>query len=170
MNEIWKEIDGSFGQYEISSFGRVRNHQTRRILHQFKGKDGYLRTQLAGTINKSVTVHRLVATAFIPTIDGKVFVNHKDGDKQNNCVNNLEWCTRSENMQHAYNHSLKLPPSGVNNGHAKLSLEDVSFILKNYIPRDETYGAKALAKRFGVAHQTISAITTKQTWKASDIQ
>lgn len=156
---MWLRI---LDNYEISDNGEIRNVNSGKTIKQFVGKDGYLRTQIAG---KTRTVHRLVALTFIPTEDGKLFVNHKDGNKQNNCVDNLEWCTRSENMQHAYNHNLKERPIGTKNGRNKLSYEAVSFILENYKPKDSVYGAKALAKLFGVAPQTISAVVCGQNWK-----
>lgn len=167
MSEVWKAVVDSNGKYEVSSLGQVRNTKTGRILHQFVGKDGYYRTQLGGTIGKSVTVHRLVCKAFVPKINGKDFVNHKDGNKQNNRVDNLEWCTRSENMYHAYEHSLKETPLGMKNGRCKLSYSDIDFILKHYIPRDKVYGAKPLAELFGVAPQTICAVTSGQNWRMS---
>lgn len=163
MSEIWKSVEGSLGKYEVSNLGKVRNGETKHILHQFIGKDGYCRTQLAGVINKTVTIHRLVAKAFIPKIEGKTFVNHIDGNKQNNTVENLEWCTRSENMKHAYKHNLKTSV-GIKNGRNKLSCEAVSFIREHYIPRNQNYGAKALGKKFGVAHQTICAVVSGQNW------
>lgn len=156
---MWLTI---LNDYEISDSGEIRNKHTGRIIKQFVGKDGYLRIQIAG---KTRSVHRLVAVAFIPAEVGKDFVNHKDGDKQNNRVENLEWCTRSENMQHAYDNLLKQPQIGMKNGRCKLSYEDVSFILENYIPRDKRYGAKALAKQFGVAPQTICAVVSGQNWR-----
>jgi hypothetical protein len=156
---MWAEI---LYDYEISDDGEIRNIHTGRTIKQFVGKDGYMRTQIA---RKTRAVHRLVAIAFIPMEEGKIFVNHKDGNKQNNRVDNLEWCTRSENMQHAYEHGLKSPSAGAKNGRNKLSYTDVSFILENYIPRDKAYGAKALAKRFGVAHQTICAVVSGQNWR-----
>lgn len=155
---MWLTI---LNNYEISDDGRIRNKHTGRIIKQFGGKDGYLRTQIAG---KTRSVHRLVAIAFIPAEVGKNFVNHKDGNKQNNRVENLEWCTRSENMKHAYDHELK-SSVGIKNGRNKLSYEDVLFILENYIPRDKDCGAKALAKKFGVAHQTICAVVSGQNWR-----
>ena len=102
-------------KYEASLDGHIRNKNTKRILREFVGKDGYLRTQFDG---KSRTVHRVIALAFIPQIESKDFINHKDGNKQNNSVDNLEWCTRSENMKHAYKHNLK-SSIGIKNGRNK---------------------------------------------------
>lgn len=165
MNEVWVNINGSHGHYEVSDHGNVRNSITKHVLNQFQGKDGYMRVQLAGAISKTVTVHRLVAKEFCPTCEGKIFVNHKDGCKQNNHASNLEWCTREENMQHAYANGLKQAPAGTKNGRSKLKYADVCFILENYIPGHEDYGAKALAAQFGVARQTISAVVNGQNWR-----
>ena len=71
VNEIWKNVNGSNGSYEVSDRGNVRNSLTKRILNQFKGKDGYMRVQLAGAIGKTVTVHRLVAKEFVLLAKGK---------------------------------------------------------------------------------------------------
>ena len=68
-------------------------------------------------------------------------------------------------MQHAYNNGLKEPPAGTKNGRSKLDYEAVCFILENYIPGHEDYGAKALAAHFGVARQTITAVVTGQNWR-----
>ena len=157
---MWLTI---LNNYEISDDGEIRNARTGRVIKQFVGKDGYVRTQIAG---KTRLVHRLVALTFVPSDVGKDFVNHKDGNKQNNRASNLEWCTRSENMAHAYRHQLK-SSVGVKNGRHKLSNEDVLFILEHYVPRDKRFGAKALAKQFGVAHQTVCAVISGQNWKVS---
>lgn len=154
---MWARV---YNNYEVSCTGKIRNTKTGRELKQFVGKDGYVRTQIAG---KTVVVHRLVAYAFVPCDPGRDFVNHIDGNKQNNHASNLEWCTRSENMKHAYAHGLK-SSSGLKNSRCKLTEEDVAFIRKNYIPYDSNFGAKALGKRFGVAHQTISAVAHNQNW------
>jgi hypothetical protein len=158
MVEMWKSVGAV---YEVSTGGTIRNSVTGRVVHAFVGKDGYARVQIGG---KTRTVHRVVAEAFVPLVDGKMFVNHKDGDKTNNRADNLEWCTRSENMNHAYSNGLKTPPIGERNGRHKLSCEDVSFIQENYVRRHPLYGAKALAARFGVAHQTICAVVSGQNW------
>lgn len=155
---MWIDISGG---YEASSDGHIRNKKTKRVLREFASKDGYLRTQFNG---KTRTVHRVIAEAFIPAVNGKDFVNHKDGNKRNNNIENLEWCTRAENIRHAYSHGLMKAPKGELNGRAKLSIKDVQFIKSYYKRRDKKYGAKALAKRFNVAHQTICAVVSGQNW------
>ena len=160
---MWIKISD---KYECSDEGHIRNKKTKRVLKEFVGKDGYVRTQFDG---KTRLVHRVVAIAFLPAEVGKDFVNHKDGDKQNNNVDNLEWCDRSGNMKHAYEHNLK-SSKGIKNGRCKLTEEDVSFIRENYMPCDKIFGARALAKRFEVAHQTISAVISGQNWSTGDTE
>lgn len=104
--EIYKKIKG-FERYSVSNLGNVRSDISGKILSQRKASNGYLRVNLrTGKIAYEkptvVHVHRLVAEAFIPSIDGKTYVNHIDGNKQNNAVENLEWCTPQENSKHAY--------------------------------------------------------------------
>lgn len=147
--------------YEASTEGHIRNKRTKHILKEFAGKDGYLRTQFDG---KTQTVHRVIAKAFLPVENGKDFVNHKDGHKENNSVENLEWCTRSENMEHAYKMGLKTSPIGEKNGRSKLTKEDVEFIRMNFKKGSKEYGAKAISVIFHVAPQTISAVVTGQNW------
>lgn len=159
---MWSRI---LDNYEISDLGEIRNTKTGRLIKQFVGKDGYLRTQIAG---KSRLVHRLVALTYVPSDVGKDFVNHKDGNKSNNRADNLEWCTRCENMKHAYALNLK-SQKGIKNSRNKLSEEDVKFIREHYIPKDSTFGGKALANRFGVAHQTVCAVVSGQNWNAKEL-
>lgn len=154
---MWIKI---FDKYEISESGVVRNAKSGREIKQFHGKDGYMRLQIAG---KTRTVHRLVALTFIPADIGKDFINHIDGNKQNNHVSNLEWCTRSENMKHAYRYGLK-DSNGEQNGRSKLTEADVDFVRTHYICRDKNFGTTALAKKFGVSRQTISAVVSGQNW------
>lgn len=111
MCEIWKDVPGFEGYYQASSFGRIRsvdritNSRTAygKILKQSLQNSGYRFVGLAKNgKTKSSLVHRVVAISFLELVDGKTYVNHKDGDKENNNVNNLEWCSFSENIKHSY--------------------------------------------------------------------
>jgi hypothetical protein len=157
---VWTKILDAEG-YEATMGGEIRNARTKQVLKQHIGSDGYMRIQLAG---RTRLVHRIIADTFVLKPIGKEFVNHIDGNKTNNSAFNLEWVTRSENMQHAYNSGLKKPLAGTKNGHAKLTEEAVAFIRENYVPGDKEFGAKALGKKFGVAHQTVAAVFHKQNW------
>lgn len=102
-SEIWRPIKGYENIYDVSNYGNVYSHRLKRNLKLSTDKLGYIRIGLQKTNRKDVRkfyVHRLVAEAFIPNKDDKSFINHKDENKKNNCVNNLEWCTHKENMNY----------------------------------------------------------------------
>lgn len=122
--EIWKDIEGYEGHYQISNLGHVRglDRYVRcgkdgkykrlvkgKLLRPMKHSEGYLQVTLnkSGQAPQLFLIHRLVAEAFIPNLDNKEFVNHKDGNKQNPCWSNLEWSTRAENEAHAFATGLK---------------------------------------------------------------
>ena len=89
--------------YAITKFGSVYSRRTGKKLTPKKNWDGYLRVQLWDNGKcYFAAIHRLVAETFIPNPEGKPFVNHIDGDKSNNYVGNLEWCTQKENILHAW--------------------------------------------------------------------
>lgn len=108
-SEIWKDIEGYSGKYQVSTKGNVRklNKQNEYVnLNLIYHKDGYVHVNLSKhvegkLIRKFASVHVLVAKAFIPNPDNKREVNHKDCNKHNNSVDNLEWTTRKENQRHA---------------------------------------------------------------------
>lgn len=100
-NEIWKPIKGYEGLYEVSSFGNVRNAKTKNIKSTSKDKRGYLMIELyKDNIRKHKYVHRLVAKTFIPKEQWNESINHKDENKQNNRIDNLEFCTMVENIKY----------------------------------------------------------------------
>lgn len=108
--EKWLPIN-DFPKYEVSDKGNVRNAQTGKILHHGKNPKGYHIVSLyknGGQYTKKV--HRLVCSAFYGEPGNGFEINHKNGDKSDNSLSNLEWCTGSENIQHAYNSGLRKPP------------------------------------------------------------
>lgn len=164
MKEIWKDIKNFEGLYQISNYGNIYSNNRKMILKPRKDKDGYLGINLyKNNCSKSYRVHRLVAIHFIFNPDDKLQVNHIDGNKENNCVWNLEWCTQEENMQHSLKH--KLRPSGQYCYNSKLTNEDVLFIRNNYKKSDKIFNRKYFAKKFNVHSSTISRIVNNKKWK-----
>lgn len=119
MEEIWKNIEGYEGLYQVSNLGNIKSlkkHrynginyyiQNEKLLKLQNDKNGYKVINLYKNKHiKNFKVHRLVAQAFIPNIEKKSEINHIDGNKQNNRIDNLEWCTETENMKHAFSNNL----------------------------------------------------------------
>lgn len=173
----WKPVKGYEGLYEISNTGLVKAlerrvdrgkcHRTWETHIKRYGVDGngYFRVSLSKDgVNKTHKVHRLVAQAFIDNPNNLPQVNHIDGNKQNNHVDNLEWCTNSENQKHACKLGLKRL-DGEFNPQSKLSQSDVNNIRAVYKPRDKEFSTVALAKKYGVHRKTITRIVTGQYWR-----
>ena len=158
--ERWKKIKG-YEDYMISNQGRVFKEGSRKFLKPGKGSRGYLTVNLwKNGVGKSHTIHRLVALAFLSNVFGKRTINHIDGIKTNNFVENLEWNTHSENNKHAYDAGLK--QKGSKHGQAKLSENQVLEIRRLYATGDYSY--RALGKMFGVDHSLIGRIILRKNW------
>lgn len=109
-------------------------------------------------------VHRIVATCFIENPNNLPCINHKDGNKLNNDICNLEWCTYSENIKHAYKIGLEKKCLGENHHAHKLTEENVMFIREHYKPRDKQYSAVKLGKMFGVTEYAIKDVIRGKSW------
>jgi hypothetical protein len=165
--EVWKDIEGYEGKYKISSYGRVKNKKDY-IFKERLTFDGYVKvTLLKNGIAKDYRVHRLVAIAFMPNVDflSKTTVNHKDCNKRNNNVDNLEWFDRHEQLKHAYANNRKPKLSGTLNPNSKLSKEDVLYIRKNYKRQCTKFGSVALGKKFGVDNSIINKVVRGISYK-----
>ena len=153
MKELWKDIKGYEGLYQVSNLGRVKRVTTSRILKGCKDKDGYLKVILCkNNIKSTKTVHRLVAQAFIPNTENKLEVNHIDEDKANNTVNNLEWSTRKENLNH-----------GTRNERSSRT-QSIPIIATNLKSSESTefYGITECARQLGLCQQSISKVLAGQ--------
>lgn len=168
--EVWRPIS-EYPNYEVSNFGRVRsiNHIDKlnrvregKILKPcFDSNGNYLHVNLRKDgKQKSTNVHRLVAITFIPNPNNYTDINHIDRDKTNNCVSNLEWCTRKYNNEYS-NTGFK---GGEENPSSKITKEVATFIRENHIPNDPNFGTTALSKRFGISLSEVSAIAHRKRW------
>lgn len=141
MKEEWKDIPGYEGLYQVSSYGKVKSNprngtiKNKRILKVYNDRYGYLYCVLSKkNKKKKYKVHRLVAKVFIPNLDNLPQVNHKDENKLNNCVDNLEWCTPKYNL-HYGNRISKLRKKVIaidkyNNTHKFISINEAGEALK----------------------------------------
>ena len=170
----WKEIKGYRETYLISDTGSVCRLRKKDVqLPYHENNSGYFRVALnIDGKSRRYFVHRLVAETFLPRIEGKKYVNHKNGNKHDNNVSNLEWCTFQENIQHAWSTGAyskekrrKTSKKGEMHPMHKLSQKDVDWIRAHHIPFDNTYGSKAMAVKFGVRPQTITDIANNRSWK-----
>lgn len=176
MQEIWKPIPGFGSSYEASSLGRIRSvdrmitakngiqrYFNACVLMQQETGRRYRVVSLVGPDGiRTAKVHRMIAFAFIPNPRELKEVNHKNGDKLNNAVENLEWCSREQNNRHAIKMGLKLPRQGEKHGCAVLTNAQV---LKIRELRSAGATGVDVARMFGVSTTTISDIHSRKIWK-----
>jgi len=180
MKEEWRSVVGFNGAYQVSNFGRVRSLDRvicrppsgevkirGRTLRGSPSNHGYPRVSLTqpGRKRKEKTVHRLVAQAFLSSVAGKPCINHKDGDKKNNVVSNLEWCTHAENMHHAGRVLEVLAGRsgpGEQSPAAKLKETEVRVIKRRLI-NGET--PAVIAQDYPVGSTAISEIRAGRSWR-----
>jgi len=174
VEEIWKTISGAEGQYEVSSMGRVRSLERtvvnnekaypvrqRVLLTKLRASQRYISVSV---LEKSMRVHRLVATAFIPNPENKPQVNHINGIKTDNRVENLEWCTHSENTLHAFKSGLMHAVENSGRFQNKYSELDQNQMIESL----KTMSKKDVCSLFGISLShlyTIIPVELKQ-WKS----
>lgn len=169
--EKWIPIEG-FELYEVSNFGRVKSNSRKIVINGHKVqrrehiklpsvRGGYENIHLfIKPRSKTMSVHRLVAKYFIPNPDNKLYVNHKDGNKRNNRVSNLEWVTHQENIDHSMRTGL-FTAKGENHYCSKLKRDDILFIRKTCRKK---YTPLELSKMFNVSRRLIYDVALKNTY------
>lgn len=169
--EIWKDIEGFEGVYFVSNLGNVKSvdhvvsnirlRANKGILKKLSKKpNGYLTASIGGRLRlKNCYVHRLVAKAFIPNPENKRTVNHKNGIKTDNRVENLEWMSHKENIVHAIKSDL-MNNSGSNHGNSKLSDDDIIEIRR----LSRKMSQKEIANIFKTSQSNVSRIIRNEMW------
>lgn len=180
-SEIWKDIKGYEGLYQVSSLGRVKSmgrlvcrpgklpHFKRPVILRGVNRSGYFYVHLSrGGVTWQCAIHRLVAAAFLTHLPDRNEVNHKDGNKRNNVIDNLEWCNRSENITHAIRMGLKIQPvyRGIDNKNSKLTEDNVRQMRTMYYVRGMQI--KKIAQAFSVDPKTTRCALLYKTWKHVD--
>ena len=174
--EIWKDVIGYEGYYQVSNLGNVKGLK-REVPHSRKNVE-YIKERLLSQcfrrycfvvlskeskrINK--TVHRLVAIAFIPNFENKPQVNHINGIRNDNRVENLEWNTSFENMQHSVRIGLKVSKKGMGFHRAKLTDWQI-ILIRRYFRRFPKANQRRIGERMGICYQNINLIIHYKNWK-----
>lgn len=170
FKESWKPVVEYDGWYSVSNKGRIRRDRpgrstySGRILKCSEDFFGYPVVNLhKNGISKIKKVHVLIMEAFVGKRPNNLDINHIDGVKSNNLINNLEYISRSENCIHAFKMQLNPGNKGEKNGRALLTDLDIIEIRKKYIKRKHTL--EKLSKEFGVCISSIGRIVNNKHWK-----
>ena len=169
-SEEWRQVVGWEGEYAVSNLGRVRSDRTcrgtraGRILKPKRCKAGYLHVRLCKNYTHlQQGIHRLVAAAFIGPAQG-LQVNHRNGIKDDNRADNLEWVTQSENLRHSARVLGKMPPRG--EAHYRASLTDADVERIRLARSSKKFGAvTTIARELGVSRQAAWRAAVNDTWK-----
>ena len=167
-HEIWRDVVGYEGLYQVSNYGRLKSFYGKKgkILAGKFDAQGYSHCALAkNKVAKMELLHRIIAQTFLPNPENNSVVHHKDHDKMNSCVWNLQWTTHSQNILYAFQSGIMKNPSGVDSHNSKLTAEQVRWIRENYIRNDKKFGAPAFAKYFGVTVGTIYNVVYRRAYK-----
>jgi hypothetical protein len=170
--EQWREVPGYEGLHAVSNLGRVKRLRQRAVHGRMPGlqtltlrPDGYLVVSLRNAAGKhrNWLVHRLVLTAFVGPQPASMHGAHVNGDRADNRLANLAWCTPKENEAHKAGHGRL--PQGERNGCSKLTDETVLAIRREYAWRSPTRGCLPLARKYGLSFQHFAAIVKGDSWR-----
>lgn len=163
-----KQIQG-FEDYFVNENGDVfskkfhpfknKNKELRKIKNRIDTKNYHYVSLRKEKKENIFRVHRLVALAFIPNLENKPYINHINGNRLDNRIENLEWCTPSENTRHGFFIGNMVAKNGVNSWNAKLDDEKVRLI------RIDNRNHRLIALDYGVRRQSISLIKLRKSWK-----
>lgn len=159
---MWKEAYG-FNNYLCNENGEIYSLLSKKVMKTHSDKDGYQQLRMTITKGKAITVkaHRLIAQTFLPNPENKQCINHKDGNKKNNAVSNLEWCTAKENNKHARKVGL-LNDYGINNSRAVCNQEVLDEIRQLI---SEGKGNTEIEKITGISNKVVSNIRRGRNYK-----
>lgn len=174
MNEVWRDVKGFKGLYKISNLGRILS--CKRVINKNNGRKMTVKEKIRKPIisncgyeiiylhkngsYKIKSIHRLVAEHFLNRNNKRTQVNHKDGNKLNNRVSNLEWCTAKENINHSFSLGLSNARKGELSHFHKLKDFQVNEIRRLY--KNKEFKQIELANMYGVSQPHISAIVNKK--------
>ena len=166
--EQWQPIPGYEEVYEASNLGNIRSNRNKRHygkqLKAYVNKKGYRVIHLClDGVEKSHKVNRLIAKTWIPNPNTAPEVNHIDGNKENDAITNLEWCTRSENMIHAYRTGLQQKKLGEDVPWSVLT-EELVLAIRSTAATTTMYH-KDIAAMYNVNQSTITRVINRKTWK-----
>lgn len=153
-----------FDNYYATEDGRIYSGKRNKYLATRRSNRGYLLVNLSiDGERRTFSVHTLIAKAYIPNPNNLPQVNHIDGNKENNSVDNLEWCTASENCVHALSEELRIPAKGKSTSNGRFEDEDIIMIRELYSSKQKTQ--YELAKMYGVTRSAIQQILNRTTYK-----